>query len=107
MSFSWQLKALLNKQLIMMKRNICVTVLEIIFPLIMMLFIVAIRRAFKVTEETISYTDTQFINYNATAYTNLENKVEILSSGIGRIQTVNNASVNYQGIPLRYPLYLL
>jgi len=105
MTFSWQLKALLNKNLIMMKRNKCVTCCELIFPLILMILIILVRRAFRIKDEIINFSDVDFITNNSTAYLNLENKIQInplINSA--EIQKINNVAVNYQGFPLRYPL---
>lgn len=105
MSFSWQLKALMKKNFIMMRRNPCVACCEVFFPIILMIFVLLIRRAFTVTEENLNYTDEEFIKNNATAYINLDNKVAFNQvTKFTEIQKVNNVPINYEGIPLRYPL---
>lgn len=104
MSFTWQLRALLNKNLIMMKRNICVTICELLFPLILMILLVLVRRAFKINEETILFSD-NFINRNTTAYINLEDKVVTLNNNNTQIKTTNNITENFKGFPIRFPLY--
>ncbi len=105
MSFGWQVRALLNKNLIMMKRNKCVTCCELLFPLILMILLVLLRRAFKINEQILNFSDTDFLSNNATAYVNLEDKIQTnLVSNLTEIQKINNVPVNYQGFPLRYPL---
>lgn len=105
MSFGWQLRALLNKNLIMMKRNKCVTVCELLFPLILMILIVLVRRAFKINEEIVNFSDKDFLANNATAYVNLEDMVQINPvTNQTEIRKINNVPVNYQGFPFRYPL---
>ena len=47
-SSSTKLKALLKKNITIMLRNCCTFVAEILFPIILMLIIFAIRQAFKV-----------------------------------------------------------
>lgn len=105
MSLNWQLRALLNKNLIMMKRNKCVTVCELIFPLILMVLVILVRRAFKIKEEIINFTDDQFITNNSTAYVNLENRIQYNPlTNTTDIQKINNVSIAFNGFPLRYPL---
>ena len=105
MSFGWQLRALLNKNLIMIKRNKCVTCCELFYPIILMILVVLVRRAFKITEDIINFSDTQFITNNATAYVNLEDKIQLNPiSNLTEIAKINNIPVDFQGIPLRYPL---
>ena len=47
-SFSWKLRSLLKKNLILMKRNIFSTLFEIFFPIILMVVIICLRKAFPV-----------------------------------------------------------
>jgi len=105
MSLNWQLRALLNKNLIMMKRNPCVTVCELVFPLILMILVILVRRAFNIKEETINFGDDQFITNNSTAYVNLENRIQYnpITNRTDIIKN-NNVSINFNGFPLRYPL---
>jgi len=62
-----QLKALLKKNLILMKRSCCATTCEIIFPMILMILLVLIRRAVKIEEVTIDpkVEDKYFFNYSS------------------------------------------
>jgi hypothetical protein len=70
-SSSTKLKALLKKNVTIMFRNCCTFVAEILFPVILMLIIYAIRQAFKVKthlfedEET---NDDTFFENRSTAY---------------------------------------
>lgn len=105
MSFGWQLRALINKNLIMMKRNICVTICELLYPLILMILIVLVRRAFKINEEIVSFSDSAFLANNSTAYINLEDKIQINPlTNKTEITKINNVPINYQGFTLRFPL---
>ena len=105
MSFSWQLKALMKKNFIMMRRNPCVACCEIFFPIILMIFIVLIRRAFTIKEYNLEYTDEEFIKNNGTAYVSLEDKVSLNTiTKFTEISKVNDKKIDYEGIPLRYPL---
>ena len=47
-SYCWKLRALLKKNLILMKRNILSTLFEIFFPIILMVVIICLRKAFPV-----------------------------------------------------------
>jgi hypothetical protein len=67
MSKCWQLGALMKKNLILMKRSCFATCCEIIFPIILMFLLVAIRRAVQ-TEIFIQPTDElDFMKTNSTA----------------------------------------
>ena len=46
-SSSWKLRALMQKNLLIMKRNPCSTIFEIFFPIILLLLCFAIRQAFR------------------------------------------------------------
>ena len=52
-TYTWKLKAMLKKNLLLMKRNIVGTIFEIFFPMIMLIILIALRQAF--TIETYSY----------------------------------------------------
>jgi hypothetical protein len=61
-----QLRALLKKNFILMKRNKCATCCEIFFTIILMIFIVMIRRAVKPEEITLDQSQDEifFKNYS-------------------------------------------
>ena len=70
-SSSTKLKALLKKNITIMLRNCCTFVAEILFPIILMLIIFAIRQAFKVKThkfEDEESTDEKFFEERSTAY---------------------------------------
>ena len=46
-SNSWKLRALMKKNLLILKRNIISTLFEILFPIVLILLAYAIRKAFK------------------------------------------------------------
>jgi ATP-binding cassette subfamily A (ABC1) protein 3 len=67
MSNTWQLGALMKKNWILMKRSCCTTCCEILFPIILMILMVLVRRAIKV-ETYIEPTDMDsFLQSNSTA----------------------------------------
>ena len=43
----WKLRALMKKNLLILKRNICSTIFEIFFPIILILLCLALKQAFK------------------------------------------------------------
>ena len=45
---SWKLKALLKKNLLIMKRNICSTICEILFPIILILLLYLLKTVFDI-----------------------------------------------------------
>ena len=47
---SHKLRALIKKNLLIMKRNICSTIFEVIFPVALVLLCFVIRQAFKIKE---------------------------------------------------------
>lgn len=42
----WKLRALMQKNLNIMKRNVCGTIAEVFFPIILMILVLVIRKAF-------------------------------------------------------------
>ena len=54
-STSWKLRALLKKNFLILKRNICSTIFEIIFPIILITLCLALKQAFEV--KTYLYSD--------------------------------------------------
>ncbi len=81
-SYAWKLRALLNKNLILMKRNFISTLFEIFFPSIIIVVILILRKAFSVDthdfreegsiESFIKDKSMTSINYNL--YSNLEDQ---------------------------------
>jgi hypothetical protein len=70
-----------------------------------MIFIALIRRAFTIKESNINFTDEEFIKNNGTAYINLDDKVQLNKiTNFTEIQKIGNSTLEYEGIPLRYPL---
>ena len=53
-SYCWKLKALLKKNLILMKRNFLSTLFEIFFPSIIIIVILILRKAFSVDTHNFS-----------------------------------------------------
>jgi len=61
MSNTLQLKALMKKNLILMKRNWCSSLCELLFPIILMLLLVWVRQQIKVDENKFNYTDEDYL----------------------------------------------
>ena len=53
-SYAWKLRALLKKNLILMKRNFISTIFEIFFPSIIIVVILVLRQAFSVETHSFS-----------------------------------------------------
>ena len=53
-SYAWKLRALLKKNLILMKRNFISTLFEIFFPSIIIVVILVLRQAFSVETHSFS-----------------------------------------------------
>ena len=62
-SYCWKLRALLKKNLILMKRNIFSTIFEIFFPIILMVVIIGLRKAFPVDIFTFDEEEKTLENY--------------------------------------------
>ena len=62
-SYCWKLRALLKKNLLLMKRNIVSTIFEIFFPIILIIVIVALKQAFSVNIYTFSETEGDIQEY--------------------------------------------
>lgn len=67
MSKLWQLKSLMKKNYILMKRNCCASLCEIFFPIILMILISLVRRAIKVKDYTFDGEEIEFLKTNSTA----------------------------------------
>ena len=63
-----QLKALMKKNLILMKRNLIATACEILFPIILMVLLALVRSLFKVTDSIITIPDDEYIKDNTALY---------------------------------------
>ncbi len=66
MSGTWQLRALMKKNLILMKRNSCEALCEILFPIILMILLVLVRSAFKIIEYIEPDVNETFLKTNST-----------------------------------------
>jgi len=70
-----------------------------------MILIILVRRAFKIKEETINISDSEFIINNTTAYVNLEDKVVFNPiTNTTDFLKINNVPIDFNGFPLRNPL---
>ena len=66
-TFSWQLKALMKKNLILMKRNCITTFCEIFFPMILIAFLALFKILFPLVEKTNIMEPQEFVLTNSTA----------------------------------------
>ena len=62
-SYCWKLRALLKKNIILMKRNIFSTIFEIFFPIVLMVVIIGLRKAFPVEIFTFDEDEKTLTNY--------------------------------------------
>ena len=82
MSVLWQFNGLVRKNLLTMRRNVCQTFAEILFPILLMILIVGVRKGFKI--KTYEFTTKEgtidnYINYKSVA--NIDSNT-ILSNSI-------------------------
>ena len=105
----WQLNALMRKNLILMKRSCCATCCEMIFPILLMLLLVAIRKAVKTTDYTYTITDDQFLATNSSALIKPEKYLSAMNTSYPLNATLYNTSGalgSWNGLTVRNPLYL-
>jgi hypothetical protein len=95
MSKSSQLGALMTKNLIMMKRNGCATCCEIVFPMILMILLVLVRRAIKQEVYPEPVDDQLFLKTNSSALINPELMVNLYK---------NSSESTWNGLTIRRPL---
>ena len=62
-SSSWKLRALMKKNLLIMRRNCCSTVLEILFPIALILLCYIIRQAFQLKKYYFKDEESDFQTY--------------------------------------------
>ena len=63
MSACWQFKALVTKNVLILRRNVLSTLAEILFPMILMVIIVGVRKGFKVETFTFESEEKDVDNY--------------------------------------------
>jgi hypothetical protein len=66
MSASWQLGALLKKNLILMKRGYISTLCEIFFPIILMILLVSLRKTIHIIDYNEPINDEDYLQTNST-----------------------------------------
>jgi hypothetical protein len=96
MSQIWQLKALMKKNFILMKRSCCASICEIFFPVFLMLMISLIRRSIKKEELFLNETDEEFLRTNSSALVNFKE--------MKNMQISQNNNFLWKGLSFRYPL---
>ena len=60
-SYCWKLRALLKKNLILMRRNLFSTLFEIFFPIILMIVAIGLRKAFPI--ETYKFQEEEKVHH--------------------------------------------
>ena len=73
MSSCDQLRALMTKNFILMKRNYCATACEVLFPIVLMVLLALVKSLFSVTDNVIDVSDKDFLLSNSSAYYSLQN----------------------------------
>lgn len=85
MTTSWQLSALMKKNFILMKRNWCTSCCEIFFPIILMMLLVLVRKAFKIEDYTLDkISDEDYIKKNSTA---------LITAQVGNVSDWNGMTI--------------
>ena len=70
MSVLWQFNGLVRKNLLTMRRNVCQTFAEILFPILLMILIVGVRKGFKIKKYEFTSKEgniDNYINYKSVA----------------------------------------
>ena len=100
MSQLWQLKALLKKNYILMKRSCFASLCEIFFPIILMLLISLVRRAIKVKEYSFDGNEIYFLRSNSTALVDFPSLIKE-----GKIDLRGNQTeILWNNLSFYYPL---
>jgi hypothetical protein len=99
MSKTWQLGALMRKNLILMKRSCFATCCEIIFPIILMILLVVIRRLVKIETWIEPVDDTDFMNTNSTAVVDLPEYQKIFKN----YKNGSQSDLSWNGLQLSRP----
>lgn len=73
-----QFRALMRKNYILMKRSCCATTCEILFPMLLMILLVLVRRAVSIDEYTYDVTKEElyYKNYSSAFVSNPSNSTE-------------------------------
>lgn len=109
-SSCWQLKALLIKSKLMLKRNKCSTCAELIFPVFLMILLVMVRMAFKVEDKLFEVEEKNNQNYfsNHSSYyvdSTKFNEINSNSTFNGFNSTIlNQISTQISSSPLMSPI---
>jgi hypothetical protein len=99
MSKTWQLGALMRKNLILMKRSCFATCCEFLFPIILMILLVVIRRAVKVETWIQPVDDVEFMNTNSTAIVDLTEYQRIVEN----YKNGGQSDLSWNGLQLSRP----
>ena len=110
-SYFWKLRALLKKNLILMKRNLISTIFEIMFPIIIVIVIVALKQAFPINTHHFSETEGSLekyildksmssINYDDTTDYNQASQSWLGLSALPPFQICSPLNPQYQYRPL-------
>jgi len=99
MSKTWQLGALMRKNLILMKRSCFATCCEIFFPIILMILLVVVSRAVKVETWIQPVDDTDFMKTNSTAVVDLTEYERIVKN----YKNGGQSDLSWNGLQLSRP----
>lgn len=99
MNQGWQLKALMKKNFILMKRSIFASICEIFFPIFLMVMMGMIRRAIKKEVYTFDGNDNDFLKSNSTALINQNEMKNMQITPKG-----NGFDISWKGLSFYYPL---
>lgn len=74
-----QLRALMTKNFILMRRNLCTSLCEVLFPIILMLLLALLRSYYRPEAMNITVNDTDFLVSNLHPFTALDYSSQNLS----------------------------
>lgn len=100
MSQLWQMKALLKKNYILMKRSCIASLCELFFPIILMILISLVRKSIKVKEYSFNGDELEFLKTNSSALVDFPSILrdgKILYNG-------NQTEITWKNLKFYYPL---
>jgi len=83
-----QLRALIKKNLVLKKRNIGITICELIFPIVLILIVGIIKKAFPPDILTNIMTDEEFLKTNSTMIINNKTAGIDTKYGLNELRTL-------------------
>ena len=89
----WKLKALMKKNFLILKRNIISTLFEVIFPIILILLVYAIRKAFTLETFDFESQEVSLENY-------IQNKSVANFDGVTGVPNLKTRTMVWQGLSI-------